>query len=241
MEEERVFLSAHPLPHFYNHPKTGKGKYVEGTQEEMAAEMRRDGLEVVLLEEYPYPWPPPEAVIRATQLDLFGQKEHVDWHDPIDPDAPTRYLVVRGKTFPNRERLKSIGLKWNPYIKAWEIGYATKDGKPQIYDWDLYQIVKWHMDNGHLPGCRIEVHEEPPIDISFAFTGIGKPQKERAQKMMQLLEELGGKEKPVDEKAFMEEATRRSIEKPEKVLQRLLENGEICYLRPDLVMLTRQS
>jgi len=78
------------------------------------------------------------------------------------------------------------------------------------------------------------------LDVDFAFTGIGKPQKERARRIKQILEELGGKQRPVSADELLQRAVIEGIgrEKAEKTLERLFQQGELCDPKPGHVMIT---
>ncbi|MEM3085611.1 MAG: minichromosome maintenance protein MCM [Halobacteria archaeon] len=85
--------------------------------------------------------------------------------------------------------------------------------------------------------------ETGDLDVDFAFTGIGKPQKERAKRVEQILEEMGGQEHPVSEEDLLREAVDRGMdrEKAEKTLEQLHRNGEIYYPATGKVMRTRKG
>lgn len=85
--------------------------------------------------------------------------------------------------------------------------------------------------------------ETNTLDVDFAFTGIGRPQKERARRLEQILEEMGGKEHPVSEAELLKEAVERGMEreKAEKTLEQLKQKGEVYEPRPGQVMMARRE
>lgn len=85
--------------------------------------------------------------------------------------------------------------------------------------------------------------ETQTFDIDFAFTGVGKPQKERAKRIELILEELGGRNHPVSREDLLREAVDRGIdrEKADKTLEQLLQKGELYEPKPDFFMLARRK
>ncbi len=85
--------------------------------------------------------------------------------------------------------------------------------------------------------------ETQTLDVDFAFTGIGKPQKERAKRIEHILEELGGRDHPVPQEDLLREAVGRGIDrdKAEKTLEQLLQKGEIYEPKQGSLMLARRG
>ena len=80
----------------------------------------------------------------------------------------TNALVVTGKTYPNREFLKSNGFKWNPNHKVWTHSDLNKrvifTGYTRITDLcRLYYMKKAYEDR---KVAALQVCESLPLDIT---------------------------------------------------------------------------
>lgn len=65
-------------------------------------------------------------------------------------------IVIAGRTFEVRDRLKQLGAQWDPERRAWVVARAGMSRRPLSDDAPRAARIEEEIRKGSLPGCRLE-------------------------------------------------------------------------------------